>query len=99
MFAFGFRSVYEAGTRLLGALGGEPEFPRNVEGVEALIERGVVDPEMEVMRFRTAVPGALPRVSGEWVNGVRPTGDGSLRVRCVSPALITYAATLDPDGR
>lgn len=97
-FAFGFGSVYEAGMRLLGALGTEPEFPRDVKGCEGLIEHAVVDPEMEVMRFRIEPPGALPRYSAEWVNWVRPTGDGSLRLRFESSAMEAFAATLDPDG-
>jgi hypothetical protein len=99
MFAFGFRSVYEAGTRLLGALGTEQEFPRDVEGVEALIERAVVDPETEVMRFRVEAPGALPRFTAEHFTWVCPTGDGSLRLRDESWAMEAYAATLTPDGR
>jgi hypothetical protein len=97
MAAFGFRSVYEAGVRLLGALGTAPEFPRDVAGVEALIERAVVEP-MEVMRFGVELPGALPRYTGEHLNWVCPNGDGSLRVRFESYAMEAFAATLTPDG-
>jgi hypothetical protein len=99
MFAFGFRSVYDAGMRLLAALGTEPEFPRDIEGAEALIARAVVDPEMEVMRFQIETPGGLSRFTGEWVNWVSPTGDGSLHLRFETPFFKSHAATLDPDGR
>jgi hypothetical protein len=98
MVAFGFGRVYEAGVRLLGALGDAPEFPRDVDGVEALIERAVIEP-MEVMRFGTELPGALPRFTAEHLVWVCPTGDGSLRVRVEGYAFEAAAATLAADGR
>jgi hypothetical protein len=96
-FAFGFRRVYEAGLRLLGALGDAPEFPRDVPGVEALLERAFVGP-MEVMRLGVEAPGALPRFTAEHVNWVRPNGDGSLRLRAEGYAFEAHSATLTPDG-
>jgi hypothetical protein len=91
------RELREEAIRLLGALGEEPEFPRDVAGVEALIQRVAIDP-MGVTRFRVEPPGALPRFTAEYLTWISPTGDGALRLRKETYALEAFAATVGPDG-
>lgn len=91
--------LYEAALRLLGALGTDPAFPPDVEGVERLIGRVAEGEPGEVMEFAAESPDELPRFSGEYRFWVSPTGDGSVRIRAEDFGLDATAAVLSPEGR
>jgi hypothetical protein len=92
------RRVYEAGIRLLAALGEEEEFPRDVAGVERLVGDTAEGRFREVMSFAVESPGGLPRYSGEYKVWVSPGGDGSIRLRAEDFGLSATTGVLSPDG-
>jgi hypothetical protein len=92
------RRVYEAGIRLLAALGEEEEFPRDVAGVERLVGDTAEGRFGEVMSFAVESPDGLPRYSGEYKVWVSPGGDGSIRLRAEDFGLSATTGVLSPDG-
>lgn len=91
--------LYEAALRLLAALGTEPTFPNDIDGIEQLIAR-VAEGELgEVMDFAVEDPGGLPRFSGEHLYWVRPKSDGSVRLRSESFGWSAVSVVVSPDGR
>jgi hypothetical protein len=93
------RHLCEAALRLLAALGPEPRFPDDPEGVEALLGRVAEGRPGEVMGFATESAEELPRYSGDFLVWVRPAGDGCLRLRHEYEGLCSQAVVLRPDGQ
>src|SRR5262249_27372558 len=96
--AMGARRVYEAGIRLLAALGEDEEFPRDVAGVERLVGGAAEGRFGEGVGFAVRAPGELPRYSGEHKVWVSPSGDGSIRLRAEGFGLSATTGLMSPDG-
>lgn len=96
--AMGARRVYEAGIRLLAALGEDGEFPRDVARVERLVGDTAEGRLGEVMSFAVEPPDGLPRYSGEYKVWVSPSGDGSIRLRAEDFGMSATTGVLSPDG-
>ena len=91
--------LYEGALRLLAALGEDPVFPGDTEGIERLIGATAEGKLGEVMEFAVEDPSGLPRFSGEHLFWVSPRGDGTLRLRSESFGWSATSVIVFPDGR